>query len=99
MKDRPSAATAMPSSSAGPDVICSGTPSGKRCRQVWNAPPALELKYIHFPSGDQAAKVHGAPCGPTSFPWELAFMGTTRQGCQGPPFRSVINAQFPSGEG
>jgi hypothetical protein len=32
--ERPSGANAIPSSSVGPELICSGCPSGKRCRQV-----------------------------------------------------------------
>ena len=33
MSDFPSAAIAMPSCEVGPEVICSGSPPGKRCRQ------------------------------------------------------------------
>src|SRR5262249_59160776 len=51
---RPSGVNATPSSSPGPNEICSGTPSGKGCRQRWKLPVLLEEKYIHFPSGDQA---------------------------------------------
>src|SRR5258708_5125320 len=89
---------AMPSSSVGPDVICSGAPFGKRCRQVWKEPPALELKYIHLPSGDQAANVHATPCGPTECPAELPSIGTRRQGSQAPSI-STISAHFPYGAG
>ena len=63
-----------------PKVTCSGVPSGKRCRQVWTPLPVLAEKYIHFPSGDQAASVHCAGAGPTGFPGELPSKGTNRQG-------------------
>src|SRR5262249_46033497 len=88
-----------PSSSVGPEVICSGSPSGKRCRQIWNIPPAFELKYIHFPSGDHAPKWHAASGGPTNFAGELPSKGTRRQGSN--PllaFISTISTEVRSGE-
>jgi len=91
---------AIPSSSVSPEVICSGWPSGKRWRQVWKTPPALELKYIHSPWGDHPANVHDAPGGPTRFPWELSSNGTKRQGTKAPlSFISTSNIDFRSGEG
>lgn len=99
MKERPSGAIAMPSSSVGPDVICSGSPFGNRCRQMWKRPPALELMYIHFPSGDHAANVHPAPGGPTRRPCELPSMGTTRHGTHGAASISTTSAHLPSGDG
>ena len=57
-----------------------GFPSGKRCRQVWTPLPVSAEKYIHFPSGDQAASVHCAGAGPTGFPGELPSEGASRQG-------------------
>src|SRR5579864_3670709 len=98
MKDLPSGAIAMPSSSPGPDVICSGRPSGNLCRQMWKKPPALELRYIHLPLGDQAAKVHPAADGPTSLPTELPLMGTNRHGSHTPRSISAISTQRPSGD-
>ena len=78
--ERPSGANSIPSSSVTPKVTCSGVPSGKRCRQMWYPPPVLAEKYIHFPSGDQAASVHCAGAGPTGFPGELPSKGINRQG-------------------
>src|SRR6185436_13842197 len=98
MKERPSGAMAIPSSSVGPDVICFGWPSGNRWLQVWEYPPALELRYIHFPSGDHAAKLQPAPGGPTWRPGELPSMGTSRQGIHGPFSISTTSAHLPSGE-
>src|SRR5262245_49850661 len=100
MKERPSGAMASPSSSVGPEVICSGSPSGNRCRHVWKAPLKLELKDSHFPSGDQAAKVQAPPAGPTWCPTELPSSGATRQ-CTIPPrsFISTNSIHLPSGEG
>src|SRR5437867_2304789 len=93
-----------PSSDAGPELICSGSarvpPSEKRCRQIWKAPPARELKNIQFPSGDQAANQHAAPGGPTGRPVDLPSIGTSLHGSQVP--RSVISANrthLPSGDG
>src|SRR5262245_36547436 len=104
MNDRPSGAMARPSSSVGPEVICSGRSSvsrtEKRWRHAWNALPALELKYIHTPSGDQPANQHAASGGPTWRPGELASIGTRRHGVQAPrSFISATSAQRPSGEG
>src|SRR5262245_36092311 len=90
---------AMPSSSLGPEVICSGWPSGKRCLQVWKVPPALELKYIHLPSGGQAAKVQPASGGPTCRPAELPSKGTSLQGSHAARSISTTSAHLPSGEG
>src|SRR3954452_15320080 len=78
--DRPSGANSMPCSSVAPNVTCSGTPSGKRCRHTWVPPPVLVEKYIHWPSGDHVASVHWAGAGPTGFPGELPSNGTRRQG-------------------
>src|SRR5262249_14885297 len=98
--ERPSGAMAIPSSSVGPEVICSGCPSGKRCRQVWKTPPALELKYIHCPSSDHAANVHHAPGGPTGFAGELPSKGARRQGPKPPrSFISTTRTDLPSGDG
>src|SRR5262245_11646353 len=100
INERPSGAMAMPSSSVGPEVICSGRPSEKRCRQMWNAPPALEFRYIHFPSGDHAAKVHPALGGPTCSPAVLPSIGTSLQGSHTMPGPcSTTRAHLPSGEG
>src|SRR6185295_15551871 len=74
--ERPSGATAIPSSAVGPAVICSGLPSGKRWRQMWPAPTAFDVKYIQFPSGDHAANVQAPPGGPTLCPEELPSAGT-----------------------
>jgi hypothetical protein len=89
---------AMPSSSVGPEVICSGFPVGKCWRQMWNAPPELELKYIHFPFGDHAAKVQAPSGGPTCRPGEFASSGTRRHGIQGPSI-STTSTHLPFGEG
>ena len=56
--DRPSDAMLTPNSSPGPNVNCSGCPSGKRCRHRCEDPPTAALKYIHLPSGDHAVAVH-----------------------------------------
>src|SRR6185295_1820942 len=90
--DVPSAETAIPSSSVAPAVSWSGVPSGKRCRQMWNAPPAFVTRYIHLPSGDQAAAVHAAPGGPTVRAPELPSNGTTRHGCHTHGGRRSISA-------
>src|SRR5690349_14223922 len=97
--ERPSGAMAIPSSSVGPEVICSGCPSGKRCRQVWNAPLELELKYIHLPSGDQAAKWHEPSSGPIGLAGDLPSKGTRRQGPKPPPASiSTTSTDLRSGE-
>ena len=61
--ERPSGSTATPSASTVPDVICSGFASGKRWRHRWLCPSTEAVKYIHDPSGDQPADLHG-PFGP-----------------------------------
>src|ERR1700722_75651 len=78
IRELPSGAMAMPLSSLEPDVICSGCPSGKRCRHKCRRPDTWTPKYIHFPSGDQAAEVQ-APSGPTCRPGDPPEKGTTRQ--------------------
>src|ERR1700691_5699631 len=96
--ERPSRVMAMPASWAGPEVICSGLPAGKGWRHRWLEPLRDALKYIHFPSGDQVAEVHG-PGGPTCEPNELPSKGTNRQRCQAPvgPI-STTKTQLRSGE-
>src|SRR5579862_7274550 len=100
MNDRPSGAIAIPSSSVGPDVTCSGLPSGNRWRQTWNVPPSDELRYIHFPSIDHAADRQAARAGPTARPGEVPSIGTRRQG-RNTPTESISTSKthFPSGEG
>src|SRR5690348_1982252 len=103
MKDRPSGAMVTLSSTVGPEVICSGVASvllaPKRCRQTWKPSPASELKYIHLPSGDQAANQQ-APSGPTGRLTEPPSIGIRRQGSHVPRSSiSAASAQFPSGEG
>src|SRR5437870_13274187 len=78
-KDRPSGATSTHSSSVVPVVSCSSIPLGKRCRQMCEPPPLSAEKYIHFPSGDQAAPEH--PRGPTFLAFELPSNGATRHSC------------------
>src|SRR5437764_1465406 len=97
ISERPSGATAKPSSSAGPNVSCSGLPSGNACRQRWLAPLTSAPKYIQFPSGDQPAEVQ-SPVGPTCLPGEPPPRGTIRQGNQ-PGSISTTRAHFRSGEG
>src|SRR5215467_12204447 len=100
MNEWPFGAIAMPSSSFGPEVICSGCPSGKCCRQIWKVPPALEFRYIHFPSGDHAAAVHPALAAPTCQPAELPSVGTSRQGGHTAPGAcSTTSAHLLSGNG
>src|SRR5262249_34540113 len=94
---------AMPSSCVGPEVNCSGSESvpleEKRCRQMWKAPPASELRYIHLPSGDQAANQQ-APGGPTGRLGELASTAINRHGSHLPRSSiSAANVQLPSGDG
>ena len=88
----------MPSSSDGPELTCSGVPSGKRWRQMWNPLPVLAEKYIHLPSGDQAALVHCAGWGPTFLPAELPSKGAKRHGCQ--PLKPISASRrfFRSGD-
>ena len=54
---------------------------------MWYPLPVLAEKYIHFPSGDQAASVHCAGAGPTGFPGELPSNGINRQGSH--PLKSI----------
>src|SRR5687767_5711458 len=75
----PSGETAMPSSWLGPNVSCSGSPFGNRCRHKWDFSSTSTLKYIHVPSGDHPAVEH-LPRGPTNLPVELPSRGTRRQG-------------------
>src|SRR5262245_44231659 len=84
MTERPSGSTAIPSSSVGPAVSCSGRPSGYRWRQRCDAPPAVDVKNIHLPSGDHAADVQVAAEGPTWRPGDVPSIGTTRHGNHGP---------------
>src|SRR5579884_3322284 len=100
MNELPSGDMAIPSSSVGPEVICSGSPSGNRCLQVWKEPPSFELKYIHFPSSDHAAKWHDAFGGPTGFAGELPSKAISRQGPKPPlSFISTTRIDLRSGEG
>src|SRR5690349_11353799 len=81
ISERPSGAIAIPSCSVGPKVNCSAAPPFVRCRHMWYpVAPAFEFRYIHSPSGDQAAYVHEPFGGPTCFPGELPSKGTTRHG-------------------
>src|SRR6516164_6317428 len=90
---------AIPSSSVGPFVICSGSPFGNRSLQIWNLPPLLVLMYIHFPSGDHVPVVHWASAGPTSRPWSFPSNGTNRHGVIFPcEFICTTNTHFPSGD-
>ena len=75
--DRPSGAMARPTSSVGPNVICSGLPSGNRCRHRCETPLTKTLKYIQVPSGDHAAAMQ-APGGPTCVPGERPSNGVSR---------------------
>src|SRR5579859_295648 len=96
--ERPSGDRAIPSSSVGPEVSCSGLPSGKRCRQIWKLSSPCKLRYIHFPSCDQAALVHGAFASPTCLPADPPPTGTTRQGNHSPLSISTSRTHLPSGE-
>src|SRR5258708_33343558 len=99
IRERPSGATATPSSSVGPNVICSGSPEGQRCRHMWKLPPAATLKYIQRPSGDHPPAVH-LPGGPTWRPSELPSNGTTRHGIQVPLWSiSTSRTHRPAFEG
>src|SRR5580704_2891814 len=98
MTERPSGSTASPSSPAGPKVICSGCPLGKRWRHRWLCPSTHAMKYIHLPSGDQPAEVH-APSGPMDLGWELPSSEMSRHMPHSPcPFISTIKADLRSGE-
>src|SRR5215831_11224515 len=96
MNEWPSGATAMSASSVGPLVICCGVPFGKDCLQMCRPfPPASDVKYIHLPSGDQAAEIHAAFCGPT----DLAAPPLNGTSLQGPKSRvpiSVAKTHCPS---
>src|ERR1700739_2274242 len=96
--ERPSGSTAMASSSAGPYVICSGLPLGKRWRQRWLWPATWAAKYIHAPLGDQPADVH-APSGPMFLGAEEPSSEMITQGAQ-PPFSFICttSAVLRSGE-
>src|SRR4051812_1436435 len=92
----PSAVIAVPSCSVGPNVICWGVPSGYLWRQMWNAPPAFDEKYIHRPSFDHAALVHCASGGLTGRPGDEPLAGTSRHGTHVPPFISTTSSDLPS---
>src|SRR6516162_8769880 len=94
----PSGATAMPSSSVGPNVICSGTPFGNRWRQMWNPSPASALKYIHRPSGAQPAYVQRPLVGPATSPPEFPSNGTTRHDRQPASSISETSTHLPFGD-
>src|SRR5712671_5663842 len=92
MNDRPSGATAIPSSSVGPDVICSEAASV--------APSAFDVPYIHAPSGAHAAKRQAASGGPTWRPRDVPLMGTSRHGIHSPlSVISAMSAHLPSADG
>src|SRR5580704_656434 len=91
--ERPSPSTAMPSSSVGPDVICSGWPLGKRWRHRWLCASVAAVKYIQEPSGDQPAD-RQAPSGPIGRGGDLASIEMSRHGAQPPlSFISTTKAQ------
>src|SRR5271165_3724545 len=95
----PSGETAMPSSSVGPKVSCSGSPPGKCWRQIWNPLPTSALKYIVLPSGLHPAYVQGAVFGPAVSPLLLPSKGTTRHGRHPPlPISDEIRTHLPSGD-
>src|SRR5688572_29642365 len=99
MSDAPSGATATPCSSvAGPEVNASGVPFGKRWRHKWEVTPSKTAKYIHFPSGDQAADRHD-PGGPIGRAPASASNGTRRHGSHPPVlFISTTRIDLRSGE-
>src|SRR5260370_8309913 len=70
MKVRPSGIMAIPSSWFGPEVTCSGAPSGKRCLQMGEDCPSSTPRNIHLPSVDHAADVQPAFGGPTCLEFE-----------------------------
>src|SRR5262249_39317910 len=94
----PSGSKAIPSSSVGPDVTCSTFPLGNGCRQMWNAPPEFEVRYIHLPSGDQAAFVQTPSSGPIGTPAELPSKGSRRQRFQRLPVISTPITHLRSGD-
>src|SRR5271169_279708 len=98
MMEWPSCSTAIPSASIGPDVIRSGSPSGKRWRHRWLCPSAEAVRYIHDPSGDQPTDVHG-PWGPIGLAAKRLSREISRQSAQ-PPLSSIstTNADLWSGE-
>src|SRR5450432_3643426 len=98
MMERPSGSTATPSASIGPDVIGSGSTCGKRWRHKWLCPSTAAVKYIHEPSGDQPADLHG-PWGPMGLASKRPSSEIIRQGLQ-PEFSSIsaTNADLRSGE-
>src|SRR5258708_14686176 len=88
-----------PSSSVRPKVSCSGSPSGKRCRQRWNSSLTFAVKYIHLPSDDQPAAVHCPFAGPTVRPVEDASKGIRRHGSHGAVVSiSTISSHLRLGE-
>src|SRR5579884_2424168 len=98
MMERPSCSTATPSASAGPDVSCSGLPSGKCCRHKWLCPSTAAVKYIHDPSGDQPADLHG-PSGPIGRASKRPTREINRHGVHAPAsFISTTRADLRSGE-
>src|SRR5882672_10756608 len=98
MMERPSCSTATPSASIGPDVISSASPPTKRWRHKWLCPSTEAVKYIHDPSGDQPADLHG-PCGPTGLAPKWPSREISRQGAQSPfSFISITKADLWSGE-
>src|ERR1022692_1389747 len=97
---RPSGAATTDSSWVGPEVICSGAPSGKRCRQICEPLPVVAVMYIHRPSGDHAAEEQRRPDGPTLRPAELPSKGSTRHSWMTPAesISEEISTHFRSGE-
>src|SRR5664279_667356 len=96
--ERPSGETAIPSSSVGPKVNCSGTPPGKCWRQIWYPSPASALKYIILPSGLHAAYVQRAVFGPAVSPPLLPSKGSTRHGRHPTLSISETRVHLPSGD-
>src|ERR1700722_701482 len=108
-KDLPSAAIAIPASSVVPEVTCSGSPTGNRCRQMCvfsrsvnqMVGPFLsvDVMYTDFPSGDQAPEVQDPLGGPTSRGTPSPWKGTTWQGRNTPRASiSTTSTEWPSGE-
>src|SRR3954463_16393962 len=90
----PSGSTATPSASTGPDVICSGFPSEYRWRHKWLWPSTNAVKYMHEPSGDQPADLHG-PSGPMAFASKPPSSEIRRQRVQRPiSFISITSADL-----
>src|SRR5688500_16894363 len=99
MTDAPSGAAAVPCSSvAGPDVNASGVPFGKRARHRWGDSPSKTAKYLHCPSGDQAADRH-EPAGPIGRAPASPSKGTRRHASPPPVlFISTTRIDLRSGE-